>query len=113
MLMYSLSDDLSEDAAIEIRRLARRDMASDADQKFTIISFPFVCPTESADEVESVICGASAPISREWLPEGMEDERKAAITNEKIILLVFTIACFRYTIVIRRRVNDAFFMDEQ
>lgn len=100
-LTKRVSGYLPDSAASDIKRLAIRDPASDADQKLRSTLFPFRGARSAEDFEESTREGASEPISREWLPYGIEDERKAAMITDKKMFFVFTITCFRYTIVIR------------
>lgn len=89
-----------ESASLERVRLAMREEGSEADQKFTRISSPSRESRCFSALAERVIEGASEPISRVWLPEGIEDVRNAAKTNEKTKFLDFTITCFSYTIAV-------------
>lgn len=67
-----------------------REAGFEADQKWTIVFLP---PSGNcvADEAESEIEGASAPISRELLFKGIAEVRKVAKAKERIKLLDFTI----------------------
>lgn len=100
-LMYRWLSDSAIRAISDSFLLAILEAASDADQKFTVRYLPLSESGETEVREESVSEGASFPNSREWLPVGIDDERKAvAKANDKIKKLVFTITCFRYTIAI-------------
>jgi len=100
------------DASCDILKLARREAASEADQKLTTTLFPLRKLRDWDEEDERVREGASCPISSLWLPVGMDEERNAATTNEKNKFLEFTTTCFRYTIVHPHQLLTLF-MDEQ
>lgn len=67
-LTKRVSGYLPDSAASDIKRLAIRDPASDADQKLRSTLFPFRGARSAEDFEESTREGASEPISREWLP---------------------------------------------
>lgn len=93
----------------EIRRLRILEAGSSELQKLIIMYFPSVSGIVSNEVPEANVReGAVLPMSREWLPIGMEEERNAANRIEKNKYLVFTITVLSCTIVNRRHTSDAF-----
>lgn len=75
-----------------------RDIGSDGLQKLTSTYLPLRLGIgREPEEEEKVRSGASLPISKEWLPIGIEDDKNAAKINDNKKYFVFTISCFRYT----------------
>ena len=100
-LTNRVSEKLSDSANRDSFLLAMREDGSSADQKLTITRLPSREPMFLPASGEREMEGASEPISREWLPEGMAEERKnVAIKKDKAKLLDFTITCFSYTIAV-------------
>lgn len=105
MLTNFTFEELRLEVMSESLRLLILETGSFGFQKFITTYLPSRSDRSLSREWEErVRAGASLPISREWLPIGIEDDKKAANTKDKNKYLVFTITCFCYTIVNQRHI---------